>query len=478
MNHPEKHPSVLSFMFLTEMWERYGFYVVQGLLVLYLTQYFGFSDDMSYAILGAFTALAYISPIVGGMIADKFLGFKNCILLGGFFLITGYLLLALPSAKFFLYPGLATVVVGTGLFKPSISSLLGSQYGEKDPRLDSAFTIFYIGINTGAFLAGISSGYIREYFGWQMSFGLASLGLVIGLLTFCYGLRFIKNPQQMPSMPTKQRVKWVGYAALSIAGLTLLLKLDNITSWLLPTLGVGLLVFMGVLTVQQTGAARSRLLLLNTLIVSSVIYWMMYFQMFFSMNLFVDRLVDKEVFGLHLSTTVFYASESVFIILFGPLFALTWSALSRRGRNPSPYTKFMLGILFAGIGMLIAALGTYFPDAHYLVNPAYIFGAYFMITVGELFLSPIGLSAVINLAPKELTGMMMGIWFVGIGFGGRFAGTIAKWASVPSTVQFPADKITIYQSAFFDFAYLCFLTTIILFFVGQLGFKKIVKETL
>ncbi len=478
MNQTKKHPAALSFMFLTETWERYGFYVVQGLLVLYMTQYFGFSDDASYAILGAFTALAYISPIAGGYVADKILGFKNCILLGGLFLITGYALLALPSARVFLYPGLATIVVGTGLFKPSISSLLGYQYADKDPRLDSAFTIFYIGINLGAFLAGISSGYIREYFGWQMSFGLASVGLIIGMLTFLFGLRYIKNPQKLDKLETKRRRNLVLLALLAIVGLSLLLKLDNITAWLLPTFGVCLLVFLSVLSLREEGQVRSRLMLLSILIVSSVVYWMMYFQMFFSMNLFVDRLVNKEVFGLHLSTTVFYASESVFIIFFGPLFALAWTMLSRRGRNPSPYTKFILGLFFAGIGMLIAAVGTYFPNTDNLINPAFIFAAYFMITVGELFLSPIGLSAVTNLAPKALTGMMMGIWFVAIGFGGMFAGSIAKLASIPDSVQFPADKIAIYQSAFFDYAYMAFLMAIILFFVRQLGFKKVIQETL
>ena len=159
-----KHqPKALPFLFLTEMWERFGFYVVQGLLVLFMTQHFGYSDSDSYTILGVFTALAYISPIFGGMLADKFLGFKTAIVWGGLFLILGYVFLALPFGKTFFYPGLATIIIGNGMFKPNISSLLGTQYTTDDPRRDSGFTIFYIGINIGAFLAGISSGYIKEY---------------------------------------------------------------------------------------------------------------------------------------------------------------------------------------------------------------------------------------------------------------------------------------------------------------------------
>lgn len=472
MGEHSRHPKALTFLFLTEMWERYGFYVVQGLLVLYMTRYFGFSDNASYTILGAFTAMAYISPIMGGFVADKFLGFKNCVLLGGLFLIAGYAILALPSAKLFLYPGLAAVIVGTGLFKPSISSLLGAQYNNNDPRLDSAFTIFYVGINSGAFLAGLSSGYIQEFFGWGMSFALASCGIVIGMGAFLYGLRHIKNPQPHFTVSHQAKLRLVLYGILCVAAISFLLKLHSLTDWLLPALGVILLVFLATLTLQQEPEARKRMLVLNTLILSSVVYWMMYLQMFFSINLFIDRLVDKDVLGLHLSTTVFYASESIFIILLGPVFAWTWSRLAHRGRNPSPVTKFILGILFAGIGMLIIATGAWFPNAENLINPLWIFTGYLMITVGELLLSPIGLSAVTMLAPSHLTGMMMGVWFVAIGFGGVFAGTIAKLSSIPDTVHLAAEKIAIYQGAFFDYAFMAFFVAILLFFIQQFVIKR------
>src|SRR3990167_454908 len=171
-----RHPIALPFLFLTEMWERFGFYVVQGLLILYMTQYFGFTDNEGYTILGVFSALVYISPFIGGFLADKILGFKTAIVWGGLFLIVGYALLSLPYPKLLFYPALATIIIGNGLFKPNISSLLGTQYASNDPRRDSGFTIFYIGINIGAFLAGISSGYIKNFFGWRTSFGLAAFG--------------------------------------------------------------------------------------------------------------------------------------------------------------------------------------------------------------------------------------------------------------------------------------------------------------
>lgn len=212
MSHLQKQPAALPFMFLTELWERYGFYVVQGLLVLYTTQYYGYSDDQAFSMLGAFTAMAYISPIAGGYLADRYLGFVTSVVWGGLILILGYLMLAIPSHRLLLYPGLATIVIGTGMFKPSISSLLGAQYTKDDPRRDSGFTIFYIGINVGAFLAGLSSGYIKQAFGWHASFLMASIGLVIGLATFLYGLHSLKHSSHHAKL--SRRKTWQAVLAI------------------------------------------------------------------------------------------------------------------------------------------------------------------------------------------------------------------------------------------------------------------------
>ena len=470
----KNHPKALPYLFLTEMWERFGFYIVQGLLVLYMTEYYGYSDSDSYSILGAFTALAYIAPILGGILADRFLGFKTAIVWGGFILLLGYAFLALPFGKLSLYPGLATVIVGTGLFKPNISSILGHQYRIDDPRRDSGFTIFYIGINVGAFLAGLSSGYIKEYFGWHVSFALASIGLAIGLATFAIGHRTIHGGGEKRALNHQLKLTLLFYFLLAIIAITFLLTMTALTNWVLPSAGVILLVVLTTLTMQQDAEGRKRMILLNTLILSSIIFWMLYLQMFFSANLFIDRLVNKNIFGLHLTTTVFYASESIFIILLGPIFAWAWSLLGMNQKNPSPISKFIFGILFAGLGFLVLSIGALFPDSQGFVNPFWIFGGYLLITVGELLLSPIGLSAVTQLAPQNLVGMMMGVWFVALGFGGIFAGMIAKLSSIPDTVTSTAGKLAIYQTAFMDFAYLAFFVTIVLFFI-RAGLKKYLR---
>lgn len=475
MDTPKSHqPDALSFLFLTEMWERFGFYIVQGLLILYMTEYFGFSDTEGYTILGVYSALVYISPFVGGFLADRLLGFKTAIVWGGFFLIIGYALLSLPYAKSLFYPALATIIVGNGMFKPNISSLLGTQYTPHDPRRDSGFTIFYIGINIGALLAGLSSGYIKEFFGWRTSFALASLGLVIGLITFSIGMKYIKNNQKELATTRKFKYQLLLYCILAIIGLNFLLRINVLANWLLPSVGVLLLVYLIILTLQQDAEYRKRLLILNTLIISSIVFWMLFLQIFFSANLFIDRLVDKNLFGMHLTTTLFWASESIFIILLGPLFAWSWQTLGRNDKNPSPVSKFVLGIFLAGLGFILLALSTLFPNSQGLIPPLWIFSSYLLITIGELLISPIGLSAITMLAPRHLIGMMMGIWFVATGFGGIFAGIIAKLSSIPEGAQTVAQKLAIYQTAFLDYAYLAFFVAIVLFFV-QLGLKRVLR---
>ena len=474
MPQSRKQPSALPIMFLTEMWERFGFYVVQGLLVLYTTQYFGYSDNKSYSTLGAFTALAYISPIVGGYLADRLLGFVTTVIWGGFILILGYALLAIPSNGDLLYPGLATIVIGTGMFKPSISSLLGAQYNEDDPRRDSGFTIFYIGINSGAFLAGISSGYIKDAFGWHVSFGLASIGLIIGLATFVYGLKTIHHVNPHPPLPRQTIFQLVFYCLLAIIGISFLLQVSALADYVLPGFGLLLIIYLTMLTMQQDAVYQKRMAMLNILILASIVYWMMYFQMFFASNLFVERLVDKTLLGFHLSTTVFYAAESIFIILLGPIMAWLWFYLGNKKKNPSTINKFILGILFGGLGMLVLSISTQYPDPQGQVYPAFIFFAYLLITIGELLLSPIGLSAVTMLAPSHLVGFMMGVWFVAIGFGGMLAGAIAKLASVPETAVTTAQKLAIYHEAFLDYAYIAFFVTIVLIF-SRLAVQRAIR---
>lgn len=470
-----RHPKALPYLFLTEMWERFGFYVVQGLLVLFMSKAYGYSDDKSFTISGMFAALAYISPLVGGFLADRVLGFKAAIVWGGVLLIIGYALLASPITNSF-YPALATIIVGNGLFKPNISSLLGALYEPGDVARDTGFTWFYIGINLGVLLAGVSSGYIKDHFGWHMGFGLASIGLFIGLCIFAFGI--FRVGMHYPYTPALAKERWAAkpllviYCLFAIVCVTALLESEILGKWFLPLVGIMLLIAIFSLAVKQQVEVRKGLITLNILIISSVIFWAIFLQMFFATNLFIDRLVDKQIFGMSIPTTVFYTLESVFVILLGPLFAFSWAVMNRSNKNPSPVLKFVAAIVFAGLGCLTLAISASHAGLDHLVNPLWIALAYLFITIGELLLSPIGLAAVTMLTPAHLTGLMMGVWFTALGFGGQLAGVLAKAASIPQGVQDPSEQLLIYHRAFQEYALLAFAVAALLFCVYLLMRKR------
>lgn len=459
----QDQPQILTYLFLTEMWERFGFYTAQGLLVLYMSEYFNFVDKKSFVISGLFAGLAYIAGIVGGYIADNFLGYKTTVIWGGFFLIAGYLLLAVSVDPSLFYISLATIIAGNGLLKPNISSLLGTQYETSEKR-DTGFTIFYMGINIGAALSGLS-GYIRDYFGWHMPFVCASIGMMIGMFVFFSSLKYTKTTQTPKSI---NKLLLLCFVFLCIAGLSLLFSLDKNAEWLLPSVGIILLIYMVRLVAKQSKDYRKPTLLLLNLILFSIVFWMLFYQLFISANIFVERMVEKDFYGIKLTTTIFYASEGVFVILLAPFFAWLWHTLSMINKNPSLPVKFALALVSLGCGFLLLAISTYYPNNNSLINPLWVFAAYFLITIGEMLLSPIGLAAVTILAPPNLTGFMMGIWFVAIGFGGFFAGMIATVAIVPKTITLVADKLLIYHHAFLVYAIIAFITAGLLFLLRLL----------
>jgi POT family proton-dependent oligopeptide transporter len=480
MQLKNQYPKGLPFLFLTEMWERFGFYVVQGMLVLFMTKSYGFSDDQSYTILGAFTALAYISPMIGGFLADRLLGFKQAIVWGGLFLSAGYALLALSAGPHGFYFALATIIVGNGLFKPNISSLLGALYGPGVAGRDVGFTIFYLGINLGVLLSGLSSGFIKDHFGWHAGFALACFGLLLGLCIFAFGVKrgAIKYDHSLPTQKNffLRRPCLVIYCIAAIPCISFLLNSTLMGRWFFPILGIVLLFFVFGLAYKQEPINRNRLITLNILIISSVVFWAIYWQIFFSVTLFIDRIIDKHIFGFTIPTTVFYSLESVFVMLTGPILIWLWQLLDEYNCNPSSFIKFVLGILSIGLAFLVLWLSTCFSEVNNLVSPLWIVFSYLLITIGEMLISPIGLSAVTMLSPVNLTGMMMGIWFVALGFGGQLAGWLAKWSSVPESANTIALQLPYYRTAFLKYALLAFTVTIILFIVQHVFKKQLLQH--
>ncbi len=461
-------PVGLSVIFFTEMWERFGFYIVQGMLVLYLTQYWKWSDSDSYSITGAFTAFAYLSPILGGYIADKVIGYKSAVKLGGVLLILGYAALA-GLGQTFLYISLAIIVVGNGFFKPNIASLLGTFYDKEDVRREAGFTIYYVGINLGVILSTLSSGFVKDWFGWWAGFALASIGLVIGLATFIIGERKFKQYGGPPARNNSHQRTWLQSKitltlgiVISITLLSLLIHYKEVANVLLFSAALLLIILLvSIAFKQHEKQARNQMLALTILAIIAVVFWAIFFQIFFSLNLFIDRDVNRVVFGHQIPTIAFVSFESIFILLLGPLIARLWYRLDQKKRNPSIPLKFFLGFILTGIAFLLLAFGTRFHDASGLINPLWIPLGYCFITLGEMLISPIALSAVTVLAPARWVGMMMGVYLISIGYGGKLAGVIADFSAVPSNLTNKVIESELYGSAFFKYALLSFIASIV-----------------
>lgn len=460
-----QQPRALIPLSLTEMWERFGLYLVQGLLIFYMTKVLNFADTKAYAVMGQFTALVYISPILGGLCADRLLGFRHTILLGAYLLLLGYILLAFPFAakETTMFLGLAVVILGNGFLKPNISSFLGKFYYENDARRDAGFTIYYMVFNLGIIFSTLSSGYVQAAYGWHTCFLVAAAGLVLAIIFFRWGYRYFGD-EGLP-LPLMNRAKSkLGLAIvviLAVAACYQLLKLSSLGNVLLAIFGVLMfLVLLGV-TWRLEPNARLKMLALLILIVISIIFWALFFQIFLVANLFIDRNVDRQIWGHLIPPVAFISLEPIFLFFLGPLMAFMWKKTHEKQVFLSRGLQFTLGLAIIAFALQILVIGIHVADGG-LVNAHWVFICYFFITVGELMLSPIGLSMVTQLAPAKFVGLMMGVWFLGLSYGGLLAGFLGRQASVPKEL---IDNLTqtnpIYAHAFQNYALLGFAVAVI-----------------
>lgn len=466
-----RQPKALRTLFLTEMWERYGFYTMQAMLVLYMIKRFSFSDADSYAVLGQFTALVYLMPVIGGWVCDRFLGNRIAILLGGLCLSIGYALLALEYHTFFM--GLSFIIVGSGLLKPNISSFLGQFYGVNDSRREAGFTLFYVGINTGVLMATLSVGYIREFAGWGACFGAACFALLIGVALFRKGFHDFEDQGLLPSGQVK--TFWAFLQKKPVAILWFLGVLSiiyfsmtsvNFGSYGLYIFGLLFLLYVLQASLKLDAFSRKRMFGLLLLFAVSILFWGLYFQMFFAVNVFTERAVDRVILGHDVPPAVFIGLESLFVLILGPLMARLWQTSKIKLSIP---LKFSVAVMLLAIGMQLLAWGI----SDVLLPAIWLVLFYFLITVGELLLSPIGLSMITEYAPKEHIGLMMGGWFLTLGFGGKLTGVLAMYASVPQGITDLHDLNLIYQHAFQQYAWLGFA-----FFIGSFLLAPWIKKWL
>jgi proton-dependent oligopeptide transporter, POT family len=398
------HPTGLSTLFFTEMWERFSYYGMRAFLILYMTAPaaaggLGFADRDAASIYGTYTGSAWGASIVGGFVADRFLGQYRSVLIGGIVIALGHFTLAFKALPFF-YSGLALIVLGTGLLKPNVSTLVGSLYESDDTRRDAGFSIFYMGINMGAFIGPLIAGWLAQRVDWHVGFASAGVGMAFGLTQYILGKRRLQPAlDRLATKPPRDASPPTAPLKSATAGLGF-----TITEW--KRMGAIVIFFL-----------------------VAILFWGAYEQAGSTLNLFADRFTRLEMFGVSFPSSWFQSVQPIFVIALAPVFAWLWVRLG--SREPSVPAKFALGVMFMGLSFLIlvpagAAAQT---ATGVRVSSWWLIAAYAISELGELCLSPVGLSAVTKLAPIRIVGLMMGVWFLSNAFGNKLAGWAAGFFS-------------------------------------------------
>ena len=495
------HPKGLYICFATELWERFSFYGMKYLLLLYLTKYHLFSDGEGLEVLGAYAGLVYTLPVIGGMLADRYLGMKKSVIFGGILLCLGHLLMAVEghqavqyaagtilasditlhngavlsagtlltetikiqdlAALNVFYLALSLIVVGVGFLKPNISPIVGQLYSKDDPRRDSGFTIFYMGINLGSFAATIICVYLGETYGWRYGFGAAGIGMLFGLVTFTKGLKYLRGLAEPPNVAVLAEKVWGLISREYLIYLTAILSLS--VFWLViqhePVVFAAqqvLLIVSGVGLIAYAALKGSReefqqMLVLMVLIGSTIVFWALFEQAAGSMTLFADRVVERNIAGIEISAGQFGSLNAGFIIMLALPFAALWVWLEKFRLNPNLPVKFALGIIQAGLGFGVLVFGAQFPDEAGKISLWWLVLAYLIHTTGELCLSPVGLSAVTKLAIHRVVGLSMGVWFLATALSETLAMRLGKLAAIDTQggeLNSVSDNLIIYTQLF------------------------------
>jgi proton-dependent oligopeptide transporter, POT family len=450
------HPRGLATLFFTEMWERFSYYGMRALLILFMTATIengglGFDTRLAGVIYGIYTALVYMTNLPGGWIADRFLGPRQAVFIGGVIIMCGHICLMFNGLPFFSL-GLFMVIIGTGLLKPNVSTMVGDLYSREDKRRDGGFSIFYMGINIGAFVAPLICGYLGQKVNWHIGFGAAAVGMFFGLLQFKLTEKHLGNiglPSQQAQDATAiagaKRQLWMGLGifaavvlgAVGLVALNVLTVNSKSLSIFFGCLYVVLVVgYFGSLFAQKgwTDEERGRLKVIVVLFMAAALFWASYEQAGSTMSLFADRFTDNSFLGYAFPSSWWQSVHALVIIAFAPVFAWLWIYLAKQNREPSIPMKFSVGLLFAGFSFLILVPAALFlsSNAGAKVGPQWLLTVFFLQTLGELCLSPVGLSSMTKLAPARIVGQMMGVWFLAASVGNFVGGQVSSlFGSIP-----------------------------------------------
>ncbi|NBA85517.1 MFS transporter [Emticicia sp. CRIBPO] len=443
------HPRGLFVLFFTEMWERFSYYGMRAILFLYLTKgasegALGLPEDQGGAIMGLYMASVYLLTLPGGWIADNILGQKKSIWYGAITIMLGHLVLAIPGSKEVFFAGLCLVAIGTGLLKANISSIVGELYPEGGARRDAAFSIFYLGINLGAFLGMFVVGYLGEKVGWHYGFGAAAFAMLFGVINFKVNNRYIAevgNPPENKSPLTYVYVViglLVATALLVISGVVDSIGLANIMKYIISAITLAYFIYIGFLDKSLTVVERKRVGVLFILFVGISVFWSGFEQASTTLTIFADRHTDRHLFGWELPASWMQNANSFFILLFSAPVGVLWIVLNKKNLNPTLPIKFGLGLIQMGLGFFVMYLAAKRVLDGTLAGMGWLVATYLLHTLGELFASPVGLSAYTKLAPKKYYSQLMGLWFVGASLGNLIAGLFAGNFNKENVAQMPA----------------------------------------
>ena len=485
-NFEGRYPKQLWWLFASELAERFAFYGMRGMLIVFMVSQLEMKEDVANLQYGATQAFVYAFTFVGGLFADKILGFRRSLMWGGFLMIIGSLILAVdPKQLFFL--GIGFNIVGTGFFKPNISSMVGTLYKEEDPRRDAGFSLFYSGINIGALVGGAIPIVIGKNYSWNLAFGLTAVVMTASLLVFSYSQRFLGPIGLSPrhGQADEAKTKWYDWATYAgslaiIPVLMVMVSKTDLTDYFMWTIGPLTLAYIGYEMAKANPDERKKLGAAMILALFSIIFWAFFEQSGGSLSLFAANNLDQNLTGVtwffnlfgaaHLvdANAVNNSSNSFFVVLFSPLLGLVWLAMAKKKIEPNTVVKFGLGFLFLSGGFWIFFATRFFANAAGITSLNVFTLGWLVATFGELCLSPIGLSIMTKLSPKRLQGVMMGVWFLASAYGQYAAGLLGAGMTNMSEGATAADKLQSYTAGYEQLAIIALASGVVLIALSPL----------
>lgn len=480
-NFEGKYPKQLWYLFFSEMWERFCFYGMRGMLTFFMVDQLLMNEKVANLQYGATQAFVYAFTFIGGLFADKILGYRKSLFWGGIMMIVGSIILAINPQQFF-FLGISFTVIGTGFFKPNISTMVGTLYKANDSRRDAGFSLFYSGINIGALLGGYACIYLGKNYSWNLAFGLAGIVMTISLLTFVFTQKSMADIGVSPLLnldASKRKLyEYATYVGTIVAIPLIMAMVSNpqYTDYFMYTIGPITLLYLAYEMRNFSINENKKLIAAMVFIVFSILFWAFFEQSGGSLSLFAANNLDNDILGLKLDPNgVNNAANSLFVIIFAPILGILWIWMSNRKSEPNTVVKFGLGFLFLALAFYTFYTTRFFANAEGLTSLEIFTLAYFIITFGELCLSPIGLSIMTKLAPAKLQAVMMGMWFLASAYGQYVAGILGAGMASADENATKAEKLIAYTDGYNQLAIYALIAGLVLIAISPL-IKKLMQE--